>query len=686
MSVIPSNLGRAPDLLIAQITQSQATQRSIELLRVQEQLSTGKRINRPSEDPIAASLVSVLDARGLASEQRLRNMEHASSTLATIDQTLEQASDVLLEAKAIAASQIGVGSDAETRQAQAVVVDSLIRELGSLSSARFADVYVLGGERTGRPPIEAFRTGFRYLGAGEGLRTELGASVDAPITIGADEAFGSLSERVRGTVDLNPDLTLATRTQDLRGTRGEGVSLGAIELELDDGGGTITTFTVNLDGAEDVGDITTRLESAIRAVDPSALTGAFPNGVTVNAAGEGLAFNLAGGYTLDVRDIGDGETALDLGLTGLTFDNGNPTDPAVDLDPRVSEFTTFNDLDLGGTPWLAGDVVFSNAGKTGSVTAAGAMTIGEFQRAVGALDLGVRVEISEDGRSLDVLNEVSGGLMQVEEDGTTTLVASRLGIRSLQGSTKLEDFNAGRGVEIAHGEVDPVTGLPDAARNVDFEVELSDGTVFTVDLTPADIVDVSTLLAKINAEAAAAGLTIGQGAGEFEAALGSGDNGIALFDNLGGGGTTQVRRLNGFAAEDLGLLDATFTPGAPATLRGEDRATVRVDSAFSTLIELRDALENNDERGIAFAGERLDADITRLARSRAVVGGRASRLEQAKVREEDAALLDTTIRAGLENVDFGAAASRFSFLQFVQQAAFSAAAQSQGLSLLNFLG
>ncbi len=685
MSVIPSNLGRAPDLLISQIAQSGATQRSIELLRVQEQLSTGKRINRPSEDPIAASLVSVLDARGLASEQQLRNMEHGSSALATVDQTLQQASDVLLEAKTIASSQIGVGSDAETRQAQAVVVDSLIKELASLSGARFADLHVLGGERTAREPIEPFLNGFRYLGAGEGLRTELGGGVDAPITIGADEAFGSLSERVRGSVDLNPALTAATRAQDLRGARGEGVALGVIELELDDGG-TQTTFTVDLSGAEDVGDITARLESAIRAVDPAALTGGFPNGVTVNAAGEGVAFNLAGGFALDVRDIGDGTTAADLGLTGLTFDNANPTDPAVDLDPKLSEFTTFDDLENGGLPWLAGDVVFSNAGKTGSVTAAGTMSIGEFQRAVAALDLGVRVEISEDERSLDVINEVSGGLMQVEEDGTTTLVATRLGIRSLQGSTKLEDFNAGRGVEIAHGEVDPLTGLPDPARNVDFEIELSDGTVFTVDLEPADMVDVSTMLAKINTEAAAAGLTIGQGAGEFEAALGPGANGIVLFDNLGGGGTTEVRRLNGFAAEDLGLLDATFTPGAPATLRGEDRATVRVDSAFSTLIELRDALENNDERGIAFAGERLDTDITRLAKSRAVVGGRASRLEQAKLREEDAALLDTTIRGGLENVDFGAAASRFSFLQFVQQAAFSAAAQSQGQSLINFLG
>ena len=45
----------------------------------------------------------------------------------------------------------------------------------------------------------------------------------------------------------------------------------------------------------------------------------------------------------------------------------------------------------------------------------------------------------------------------------------------------------------------------------------------------------------------------------------------------------QVQSLNGWAAEDLGLLDAVSTPGNPARLIGEDRATVRVRISFDEL-------------------------------------------------------------------------------------------------------
>ncbi|MCB9838833.1 MAG: hypothetical protein H6813_05800 [Phycisphaeraceae bacterium] len=678
MSRIPASATRIPNILTSRIVRDQVTSTSIQMARLQEQLSSGLRINRASDDPVAASIVSVLDARIARSDQRLRNHDHAEAALSALDQSLSESASLLLQAKELASGQVGSGSDTETRLASVDVVESMIRELVTLSNTKFTDLNLLGGNRTGQTPIQGFFEGYRYAGAGDGLRTDIGAGLDIPITLGAERALGALSARVEGDADLDPALTRSTLVQDLNGTTGDGVTLGQVQIAVAPG----ATFTVDLSGATDAGDIADILESEIRAQVPGALAGVFPGGVDVNAAGTAFALNVNAGFTIDIADVGGGSTAADLGLAGVTFDNATPTDPAADLDPKLGKFTTFGDLNLApGT--IPGDIVFRNGGRAGTVTVTTATTIAEFQSAVSALNLGIRAEINDAGDGLNILNEVSGFDFAVEESGGGTLTATALGIRTFQGTTPTSVFNDGRGVEIADGAVDPISGLPDPARDLDFRITLTDGTQFDVDLTPSDIVDVASVLAKINADAALAGVVV---PGTFEATLADGTNGILFNDNAGGGGTLTVTTLYGHAAEDLGLLDGAFTPGAPATFAGEDRATVRVDSAITALIDLREALLRDDSVGITLAGDRLETAYDRLSSARAVVGGRSTRLQAIRQREEDSRLLDQGIRSGLRDLDFIEASSRFGLLQVVQQAGLQTAAATQSLSLLDFLG
>lgn len=677
MSRIPASATRMPNILTSRIVRDQVTSTGIEMARLQEQVSSGLRINRASDDPVASSIISILDARIARSEQRLRNFDHAEAALNTLDQSLSESESLLLQATELASSQVGVGSDADTRAATADVIDSMIREIVTLSNAKFTDLNLFSGSSTGATAIQGFFEGYRYAGAGDGLRTDIGSSVDIPITIGAERALGALSARVEGDVDLDPVITRSTEIGALNGT-GDGVSLGQIAITVAPG----STFNVDLTNVKTFGDAADLIESTIRTQTPGALGGAFPGGVDVNATGNGFAFNVNGGFTIDIAEVGGGSTATDLGLSGVTFDNATPTDPAVDLDPKIDKFTTFADLNLAGGA-IPGDVVFTNGGRSGTVTVTGAMSIADFQSAVEQLNLGVRVEINAAGDGININNEVSGFDFSVSESGGGTLTASALGIRTFQGSTPTSVFNDGRGVEIADGALDPITGLPDPARDLDFQITLTDGTQFDVDLTPADIVDVASVLAKINADAAAGGVAV---PADFEAVLADGANGLVFNDNTGGGGSLTVTTLYGRAAEDLGLLDGTFAAGAPATFSGTDRATVRVDSAITALIDLRDALESNDSAGITLAGGRLEAAYERLSSARAVVGGRTTRLSALGLREEDSRLLDQSVRSGLRDLDYIEASSRFSLLQLVQQAGLQSAAATQSLSLLDFLG
>src|SRR5690606_22214622 len=147
-------------------------------------------------------------------------------------------------------SQIGATSDAETRRQEAVVIDSLIRQLYDLTNREHNGLYLFGGSTATRRPVSELAGGFRYTGRGSGLLTDLGAAGDIPVTLGAGSALGEVSARLRSAVDLNPGLTPQTRLSDLRGARGLGVAPSVVEFSFDGG----PVGAVDLSGADTVQD------------------------------------------------------------------------------------------------------------------------------------------------------------------------------------------------------------------------------------------------------------------------------------------------------------------------------------------------------------------------------------------------------------------------------------------------
>jgi len=673
---IPAIYGRVPTLLASQVSLRNATQTNIDLLNLNNQLSSGLRIDRPSQDPIAAAVVGVLDNRLEGDTQRLRNMSHGGAVLNSLDTSLAEMLETVQEAQSIASGQIGVGSDSGTRRAQAEVIDQMITQLRGVLNRDYAGIHYFGGSSVTSPPIESFHNGFRYAGSGSGLQTALGPELEFPITIGADTAVGALSARHVGDRDLNPRLTDDTFVRDLRGPM-EGRELGTLTVRIDSG--TPQFVDVDLANAETIGDVRRRIEAAIRDTDPAALGGVFPNGVQIAGSGDRLAFaGINAGTTISFVDGPVGETARALGLEGTDFTNAVTTAAGADsdLDPALTARTTLGALDPAAAAMQFGDIRIENGGRNGTVTTSAGMTVGELAEEISRLGLGVRLEI-DGGDRLAIRNEVAGMRMGVYEAGGT-LAAETLGLRTSTASTRIDSLNDGRGVQISDGQVNPTTGLPDANRNLDFRVTLSDGSSFTVDLVPDDMQTISTVVDRINAEAAAQGL-----GGVFTAAISATSGGIVLSDTAGGGGQIGVESLNGYAAEDLGLMDGTT--GA-ASYAGSDRSTVRVDGLLGSLTDLRDALLGDDVSGITGASERLLEDIERLGSARALVGTRSARVEQVQGRTDERMLLDRSIKSDLQDLDYIEASTRFSLLQTQLQAAYQVTASSQSLSLLNFLG
>lgn len=682
MSSIPSNVSRAPTLLVNQIQLANIQRSSLGLFETQSQLATGRSILRPSDDTVATAAIAQLDDSIQRTGQRLRNLDQADANLALVESSLAEANDLLLSAKQIASTQVNVGTTAAERQNQAAVVNSLIDGLLTQMNRKSVDNYLFGGSRTSSPPFEAFGSGFIYRGEFEQLTTDINLGKSVPVTLVGIESISSELSRVAGDVDLSPELTPETLLKDLRGPVGLGITKGPVRMQFENG----PVVEIDLSTADTMEDVTTRLDSSIRAYETTnSVTILGPGGVSLS--GEAIAIDVVGGTPdpqLSFTEVGVGTTARDLGLTtgaGLAFEATQQV--GQNLDPKLTMRSSI--ASLGGLAGALDEIVINNAGRRAQIDLSGAETIEDLANAIQGADIGARLVINAQGTGIDIVNLVSAApdqSMTIEEVAGGTRTAELLGIRSLKSSTRTDTFNDGRGVAVKTGGTDPVTGLADPALDVDFEVLLGDGSGFTVNLRPEDVVTMGDVIARINAEAASQGIPTTA----FQASLGDADNGIVLTQDASFTGEMSLaRRNNSTAMFDLGLGEATFDP-ASATLAGADPAPVVSNTVFTRLIELRQALTAGDTTGITFAGTQLEEVIDSVAQTRGLVGSYGQRLESARVREEDVTVMEQSFRSELRDLDFAEASTRLTLLQTQLQAGLQSMSIANQLNLLDFLG
>ncbi|MDP7401053.1 MAG: hypothetical protein QF351_04010, partial [Phycisphaerales bacterium] len=467
-----------------------------------------------------------------------------------------------------------------------------------------------------------------------------------------------VSARVAGQVDLNPALSNGVYLEDLGGVDGEGVTGGVVELTV----GANTT-EVDLSGAATVGEVLDRLQAELDNIAP---------GSTVSTDGSRFSFTVAGADDLTVVGVA-GDIGSGLGLEG-TFVAGTTTTGG-DTQPKLLSRTRIADLE--GLSGPLGSIRLENGGNVQTIDLSGAETIADLQNLIDSADLGIRLEVEQDG-TLSMLNEVSGTWMSVGEDGGDT--ATLLGLRSMGLDTPLSVFNDGDGVPIRSGSVDPETGLPNPAADVDFTISLADGRSFEVDL--AGVETVGDVLATLRAAAGAATPPIGPA--EFTAELATTGNGIVLTDNSGGmTGTFTVTPANGSrAAKALGLL----APVSGNVISGEDRSMVAVESLFTHLKALEKALLQNDNWSIEQAAIDLQDDLDRLIDVRGAAGARGERLLLAKDRESELSIMEASLLGEARDLDLTDAALQLTNLEQQLQATLAVTARMQQLTLLNWLG
>ncbi len=159
------------------------------LAAVQEQLSTGRVVNRASDAPTEAATAMRLRAEIAQQTQYSRNADNGLSWLATVDTALGGMSDSVRRAREIALQGASSGTASPAaRQALAAEVDQLRSGLSAHANASFLGRPVFGGVTAGDTAFDS--TTGAYVGApGQVLRT-VGPGVTVRVDVAGPEVLG----------------------------------------------------------------------------------------------------------------------------------------------------------------------------------------------------------------------------------------------------------------------------------------------------------------------------------------------------------------------------------------------------------------------------------------------------------------------------------------------------------------
>lgn len=334
-------------------------------LRAQEQLASGRRILRPSDDPTGTARSLEL-RRNLAESMRIQDA--VASGRSRLDQgaaTLEHSSELLTRSRELLIQAMNGSLNADDRATIASELEEIRKQLLSDANLQVDGNYLFGGTAVGAPPWVEITSGGTtfvvYRGNGEEQGIQAGLDNEIAITAAGNRIFGSGQPgptRIEGLTGVRAGTTADEGSGSgylvFRHDGTDSGLLGSVGVALIDGGDEDTFLGTN-DIRIDAGAGTVQLGNGTPVAIPAA--GSRTNVTVRNEQGGELHLDLEGwngaSYTSTVRGNGsvsfDGQdfTSLDFTETDLELRN-DALGQIVHIDTRSvlragHELVTFGD-------------------------------------------------------------------------------------------------------------------------------------------------------------------------------------------------------------------------------------------------------------------------------------------------------------------------------------------------------
>lgn len=201
------------------------------LQKIQSQLSTGKEISKPSDDPFKVSRSMQLSSQINANKQYNNNIKDTSNWLDATDTALNQLTNNLQRVRELVVSAGNAAYGSDERQAIKDELNQRIEEIAQVLNTNFDGKYLFGGTKVTSKPLGTktdengntviFQSGKNGTELFEGSTTE--ANVADQINMLSAKMSVEISQGV--TMDYN---VTTTDIFNFTNERGEYVNLGAV--------------------------------------------------------------------------------------------------------------------------------------------------------------------------------------------------------------------------------------------------------------------------------------------------------------------------------------------------------------------------------------------------------------------------------------------------------------------------
>ena len=164
------------------------------LEKLQDQMSTGRRINKPSDDPVGISFSMRYRTELSVNSQYQRNVDSAVSWLDYTDTMLDQAGQVLHRVREIAIQAANGTNSEQSLDAFKSELEQLYEQMVNIGNSQFNGKYVFNGQRTDVKPFPDPSDAMNADTDSESIQFEIGLGVRIAVNKTADEVFGTSSD------------------------------------------------------------------------------------------------------------------------------------------------------------------------------------------------------------------------------------------------------------------------------------------------------------------------------------------------------------------------------------------------------------------------------------------------------------------------------------------------------------
>ena len=165
---------------------------------IQNQLSSGKLISKPSDSPTGTVSALQLRAEIRRNEQYRRNADDGLGWLGTADSTLTESLDVVRRIRDLTLQGANAATSTTDRAAMAAEASQLRDQLLQLANTSYLGQPIFGGTAN---VTQAFDASGNYLGNTGTVNRTVGANASVQVNIPGSTVFGSGATGLLGVVD-----------------------------------------------------------------------------------------------------------------------------------------------------------------------------------------------------------------------------------------------------------------------------------------------------------------------------------------------------------------------------------------------------------------------------------------------------------------------------------------------------